>query len=125
MQLNDEQVLLYGLGETWTFLDPNNLPQTISWDEKIRRLGQKKDNYITKRLTPELASELAEKVRAGASDKELMEFIGAGLYSLTLAVKYLKSIGLLPQHMRNRWVRKRRKPRNSGKRLIACAKLRG
>lgn len=125
MQLNDELVLLHGLGETWTYLDPNNIPQTITWDDKITRLGQKKDHYITKRLSPELATELAEKVKSGANDKELMEFIGAGLYSVNLAVKHLKSIGLLPQQMRNRWSRKKRKPRTGGKRLIACVKLRG
>lgn len=126
MQFNEELALLYGLGETWTYFDPStNAPLTISWDEKLRRLGQKKDNYITKRLTPELASELAEKVRAGASDKELMEFIGAGLYSLNLAVKHLKATGLLPHQTRNRWSRKRRKPRSTGKRLIPCVELRG
>jgi len=123
--LTDEKTLQLGLGETWTYLDPSGFPQTISWDEKIRRLGDRKDHAIIKRLKPDLAMELADKVKNNATDKELMECIGAGMYSVGLCVKYLKEIGLVPHHLKNRWSKKRRHRRKTEKRLITCAKLGG
>lgn len=109
------------LGDTWTYLDSTGFPVTITWEEKIRRLGERKDMDIAKRLEPDMAIELADKIKAGATDQELVEFIGAGLYSLGLAFRYLKTIDLLPQHMRNPWIRKRKKPKKpADKLLISC-----
>ena len=122
MEETNESLFLKFLGPSWTYVDSNGVVQTISWSEKFRRFGEKKQSYIERHLDPETSVKLANLIKQGATDETLMEFVGAGIASLHIAFRTLKAQGLLPQQMRNRWAKRKR--RGTTERLAVPARSR-